>query len=104
MERHPQARRGLRAPLREGRLQPEGLSDFAFTPAAKRVPETMAEFTIRPYGDPVLRAKGDPVKEFGPALRSLGDAMLRAMKTAKGIGLARPAGRPVPPALRHGRA
>ena len=29
----------------------------------------MAEFTIRPYGDPILRAKGDPVKEFGPALR-----------------------------------
>jgi peptide deformylase len=50
----------------------------------------MAEFTIRPYGDPVLRAKGDPVKEFGPALRSLGDAMLSAMKTAKGIGLAAP--------------
>lgn len=50
----------------------------------------MAEFTIRPYGDPVLRAKGEPVKEFGPALRSLGDAMLRAMKTAKGIGLAAP--------------
>mgnify|MGYP006189105673 CR=1 FL=1 len=50
----------------------------------------MAEFTIRPYGDPILRAKGDPVKEFGPALRSLGDAMLSAMKTAKGIGLAAP--------------
>lgn len=50
----------------------------------------MAEFTIRPYGDPVLRAKGEPVKEFGPALRSLGDAMLRAMKAAKGIGLAAP--------------
>jgi peptide deformylase len=50
----------------------------------------MAEFTIRPYGDPVLRAKGEPVKEFGPALRSLGDAMLSAMKSAKGIGLAAP--------------
>ena len=30
------------------------------------------------------------MKEFGPPLRSLGDAMLRAMKTAKGIGLAAP--------------
>ena len=30
------------------------------------------------------------MKEFGPALRSLGDAMLSAMKTAKGIGLAAP--------------
>ena len=50
----------------------------------------MAEFTIRCYGDPVLRAKGDAVKEFGPALRSLGDAMLTAMRKARGIGLAAP--------------
>lgn len=50
----------------------------------------MAEFTIRRYGDPVLRAVGEPVREFGPPLRALGDAMLRAMKTAKGIGLAAP--------------
>ena len=50
----------------------------------------MAEFTICPYGDPILRAKGDSVKEFGPALRTLGEAMLRAMKAAKGIGLAAP--------------
>ncbi|MEO0040341.1 MAG: hypothetical protein RIS38_1289 [Verrucomicrobiota bacterium] len=50
----------------------------------------MADFTIRCYGDPVLRAVGEPVKEFGAPLRSLGEAMLRAMKTAKGIGLAAP--------------
>jgi peptide deformylase len=50
----------------------------------------MADFIIRPYGDPILRAKGEPVKEFGPALRSLGEAMLGAMRTAKGIGLAAP--------------
>jgi len=50
----------------------------------------MAEFTIRRYGDPVLRAAGEPVREFGPPLRALGDAMLRAMKAAKGIGLAAP--------------
>ena len=50
----------------------------------------MAEFTIRPYGDPVLRAAGEPVREFGAPLRTLGDAMLRAMKAAKGIGLAAP--------------
>lgn len=50
----------------------------------------MAEFTIRCYGDPVLRAVGEPVKEFGAPLYSLGEAMLRAMKTAKGIGLAAP--------------
>lgn len=50
----------------------------------------MAEFTIRPFGDPILRAPGEPVREFGPPLRTLGEAMLRAMKTAKGIGLAAP--------------
>lgn len=50
----------------------------------------MAEFTIRPYGDPVLRTVGEPVREFGPPLRALGDGMLRAMKAAKGIGLAAP--------------
>jgi peptide deformylase len=50
----------------------------------------MAEFTIRRYGDPVLRTKGDAVREFGPALRSLGDAMLVAMRKARGIGLAAP--------------
>ena len=48
----------------------------------------MADFTIRTYGDPVLRTPGEPVREFGPALRSLGDAMLVAMRKAKGIGLA----------------
>ena len=50
----------------------------------------MADFTIRTYGDPVLRTPGEPVREFGPALRSLGDAMLAAMRKAKGIGLAAP--------------
>ena len=50
----------------------------------------MAEFTIRPYGDPILRAKGEAVKEFGSTLRSLGQAMLDAMRAAKGIGLAAP--------------
>jgi peptide deformylase len=50
----------------------------------------MADFTIRTYGDPVLRTPGETVREFGPALRSLGDAMLAAMRKAKGIGLAAP--------------
>jgi len=50
----------------------------------------MAEFTIRPYGDPVLRTVGEPVREFGAPLRALGEAMLRSMKAAKGIGLAAP--------------
>ena len=50
----------------------------------------MDDLAIRRYGDPVLRAVGAPVKDFGPPLRALGAAMLAAMKTAKGIGLAAP--------------
>ena len=50
----------------------------------------MATLPIRRYGDPVLRAKGEPVREFGPALRALGEEMLAAMRAAKGIGLAAP--------------
>jgi peptide deformylase len=50
----------------------------------------MAEFTIRTYGDPLLRAPGEPVREFGPPLRTLGEAMLSAMRKARGIGLAAP--------------
>lgn len=50
----------------------------------------MSAHPIRRYGDPVLRAKGEPVREFGPALRSLGNAMLDSMRAAKGIGLAAP--------------
>jgi peptide deformylase len=50
----------------------------------------MAAYPIRRYGDPVLRAKGAPVREFGTALWDLGDAMLESMRAAKGIGLAAP--------------
>ncbi|MGA0134556.1 MAG: peptide deformylase [Opitutales bacterium] len=50
----------------------------------------MGSLPIRNYGDPVLRAKGEPVREFGPALRALGDTMLETMRAAKGIGLAAP--------------
>ena len=50
----------------------------------------MAAYPIRRYGDPVLRAKGEPVREFGTALWDLGDAMLASMRAAKGIGLAAP--------------
>jgi peptide deformylase len=46
----------------------------------------MAEFTIRTYGDPLLRMPGEPVREFGPPLRTLGEAMLSAMRKARGIG------------------
>lgn len=45
---------------------------------------------IHLYGDPVLRAKGEIVREFGPALRAIGDGMLASMRAARGIGLAAP--------------
>lgn len=50
----------------------------------------MASLPIRNYGDPVLRAKGEPVREFGAPLRALGDTMIETMRAAKGIGLAAP--------------
>ncbi len=50
----------------------------------------MATLPIRTYGDPVLRAKGEPVRDFGPPLRALGETMLETMREAKGIGLAAP--------------
>lgn len=50
----------------------------------------MSASPIRHYGEPVLRAKGEVVREFGPALRNLGNGMLVSMRAAKGIGLAAP--------------
>lgn len=45
---------------------------------------------IRAYGDPVLRAKGEPVREFGPGLAAVAERMLATMREARGIGLAAP--------------
>ena len=50
----------------------------------------METLAIRPYGDPVLRARGEPVREFGAPLRALADRMLATMREARGIGLAAP--------------
>jgi len=50
----------------------------------------MEPLPIRPYGDPVLRARGEPVREFGAPLRALADRMLATMREARGIGLAAP--------------
>lgn len=41
-----------------------------------------------PYGSQILRKKGDPVVEFGAALRRLADDMVETMRDANGIGLA----------------
>ncbi|MGC8879788.1 MAG: peptide deformylase [Anaerolineae bacterium] len=48
---------------------------------------------IRPIlyaGDPRLRQKAKPVKQFGPALKALADDMLETMHAANGLGLAAP--------------
>ncbi len=50
----------------------------------------MSAHPIHHYGHPVLRTKGEAVREFGPSLRMLGNTMLEAMRAAKGIGLAAP--------------
>jgi len=43
---------------------------------------------IRIMGDPVLREKARPVKEFSPALKRLAADMLETMYAAPGVGLA----------------
>ena len=50
----------------------------------------MSAHPIHNYGNPVLRTKGESVREFGPSLRMLGNTMLETMRGAKGIGLAAP--------------
>ena len=51
---------------------------------------TMAPYTIRVYGDPVLRQKAKDVTEINGALARLCDDMLETMYEAPGIGLAAP--------------
>jgi len=43
---------------------------------------------IRIFGDPVLRTKAEPVKDFGPEIRKLGAEMIEIMRKADGCGLA----------------
>src|SRR5579864_4682707 len=40
------------------------------------------------YGNPVLRAKGKPVKEIDAETRKLAEDMLETMRAANGVGLA----------------
>lgn len=40
------------------------------------------------FGDPVLRSKASPVREFGPDLRSEVERMIRIMRDGMGVGLA----------------
>lgn len=50
----------------------------------------MAIFPIRTFGDPVLRARAEPVLELDEAVRHLVDNMLETMYDAPGVGLAAP--------------
>lgn len=50
----------------------------------------MPSDSIHLYGDPILRQPGKVVTEFGPALITTGEAMIKAMHGANGIGLAAP--------------
>jgi peptide deformylase len=40
------------------------------------------------FGDPVLKSKASPVREFGPELRTEVDRMIAIMRGAMGVGLA----------------
>jgi len=50
----------------------------------------MAQFPIRTFGDPVLRAVAEPIDEITSALERLVDDMLETMYEAPGVGLAAP--------------
>ena len=50
----------------------------------------MAIFPIRTFGDPVLRARAEPVLAIDAAVRHLVDDMLETMYDAPGVGLAAP--------------
>src|ERR671910_322557 len=43
---------------------------------------------IRTFGDPVLKSRATPVKDFDESLEHLAEEMLRVMREAEGVGLA----------------
>lgn len=45
---------------------------------------------IRLYGDPVLRARAKPIREWTEGLRALASDMVETMRAASGVGLAAP--------------
>jgi peptide deformylase len=47
-----------------------------------------AEHEIRTFGDPVLKSRAAPVKDFDDSLKQLAEDMLRIMYEAEGAGLA----------------
>ena len=45
-------------------------------------------YEIRTFGDPVLKSRATPVKEFDESLEHLAEEMMRVMREAEGVGLA----------------
>ena len=43
---------------------------------------------IRTFGDPVLKSRATPVKQFDESLEHLAEEMMRVMREAEGVGLA----------------
>jgi peptide deformylase len=43
---------------------------------------------IRTFGDPVLKSRATPVKDFDESLEHLAEEMMRVMREAEGVGLA----------------
>ena len=45
-------------------------------------------YEIRTFGDPVLKSRATPVKDFDESLEHLAEEMARVMREAEGVGLA----------------
>ncbi len=45
-------------------------------------------YEIRTFGDPVLKSRATPVKDFDDSLEHLAEEMMRVMHEAEGVGLA----------------
>lgn len=56
----------------------------------RNYPGRVAAYTIRVYGDPVLKQMAAPVENIDGALKALADAMVDTMYAAPGLGLAAP--------------
>jgi peptide deformylase len=55
-----------------------------------KYPGHVAAYSIRLYGDPVLKQMAAPVTDIDGAIASLADAMMETMYAAPGLGLAAP--------------
>jgi peptide deformylase len=59
-------------------------------PGPRRYDHPVPGFTIRLFGDPVLRQRTNDVSEIDGSLKQLADDMLETMYAAPGVGLAAP--------------